>query len=97
MTTNFAFLIRPSTIANPQLHPKFEVIGKYGYFCYDALGIHLILIIALALHLGIRAFSSKFTIMQTLYAKINPYLLAYTFRLIALEFSLDLFLYLSCF
>jgi hypothetical protein len=35
--------------------------------------------------------------MKYLYSKINPYLVSYMFRLIFLELSLDIVLYLYCF
>lgn len=52
---------------------------------------------AIILYLIIQYLKTKNTIITKLYEKINPYLISYTFRLILLELSLDIILYISCF
>ena len=96
--TNFAFLVNPfpNTI-NHKIPPKFQVIGKTGYYFSDAFGVHVYMLIVSFVLLAMKGLSGRFKLMKTLYAKVNPYLVTYTFRLVILELSLDLFLFLYCF
>jgi hypothetical protein len=52
---------------------------------------------AVVLYLIIQYLKTKNTIISKIYDKISPYLISYTFRLILLELSLDIILYISCF
>lgn len=49
------------------------------------------------LYLIIQYLKTKNTIVSKIYDKISPYFISYTFRLIILELSLDIILYISCF
>lgn len=73
------------------------MIGKTGYFLADAFGIQLVMLICLVGFLAARYLSHRSQFFLKVYQKINPYLLTYTFRLVLLELSLDVMLYLYCF
>lgn len=72
-------------------------MGKSGFFFPDAIGPHICLISAVLAHLGIKYLAKRFPTITKFYNKINPYLIAYMFRLVCLELCLDLVLYLYCF
>ena len=83
--TNFAFFIRPfSGSVSTLLPPKFQSIGKTGYFLADSFGVHICILIAGIILFGIKVTASKFNTMKKLFNKVNPYLLTYVFRLVFL-------------
>lgn len=51
----------------------------------------------IVLHLGVKHFSRRYKIINSIYKKINPYLISYTFKLLFLEMALNAVLYLYCF
>ena len=94
--TNFShFLSFSQTSAG--LPSKFALIGKTGYFLLDTAGIHIILALAVLLLLLLKKLASRAPLLAWAYRKCNPYLITYTVRLLALEWSLSLWLFLYCF
>ena len=92
--TNFSWLIKPLFDASTVLPIKFALIGKTGSFFADSLGANLIMLIVVVIHLAAKHLSKRYQLAGVLYKKINPYLIAYTFRLVFLELSLNCILYL---
>lgn len=66
-------------------------------FLADSFGIQVILVVCCILFLATKYLSQRNDFFKKVYKKINPYLITYTFRLVLLELSLDMMLYLYCF
>ena len=96
--SNLSFLFKPLQ-AEPSVNlpTKFALLGKTGCYFVDCLGVNIILLSVIVLHLGTKHFSKRHKIINAIYKKINPYLIAYTFRLVFLEMALNAVLYLYCF
>jgi len=60
------------------------MMQKTGYYALDTLTIHLFLIIAGILFLLLRKIQKIAKIFETVYSKLNPYLLTYLYRLLIL-------------
>ncbi len=83
--SNLSFLFKPLQIEpSVYLPSKFGLMGKTGYFFVDGLGVNIILLSVIVLHLGAKHFSKRYKVIHFIYKKINPYLIAYTFRLVFL-------------
>ncbi len=49
------------------------------------------------MHLGVKHFSKRYKIVNSIYKKINPYLISYTFKLLFLEIAMNAVIYLYSF
>lgn len=84
-------------VGNPSIPAKFYLNQKTGYFFADAFLAHLIMFGAVLIFVSIRSLKDKLAFLGAIYRKINPYLLTYLFRLVFLELSLSMMLYLTNF
>lgn len=90
-------MVFPSSTTSSALPSKFILMGKTGYFLVDAAAVHIILAAAAVFYLAAKLIAKKGAWANRLYHKVNPYLLTYLLRLVALEWTLALGLYLYCF
>jgi hypothetical protein len=68
----------------PNLPDKLIMKNKTGYYVLDTLAIHLIIIFAAIMFLLLKKIHKLNSVFGTAYAKINPYLLTYLYRLLIL-------------
>ena len=96
--SNLSWIFRPlQAVASVSLPTKFALVGKTGSYFVDSLGVNIIMLIVIVLHLGLKHFSKRYKIINSIYKKINPYLISYTFKLLFLEMVLSAVLYLYSF
>ena len=72
-------------------------MGKTGFYIIDSLGDHFVIIGCILMYLLVKYLSSKYQPFEWLYKKINPYIISYAFRLIALDLFLNVILFVYCF
>ncbi len=60
------------------------MMNKTGYYVLDTLSIHLILLFAAILFLLLKKIHKLNDLFNAAYAKLNPYLITYLYRLMIL-------------
>lgn len=71
------------------------MMKKTGYYVFDTLSIHLIVIFAAILFLLLKKIQNLHKGFDLVYNKLNPYLITYLYRLLILEQSLSLIIFFT--